>query len=232
MKTVKRFLLTGLVGIILIVGCSVGTLAADDSVKEYPLNVCYDTETGRIYNKNGKGFLFGFDYDKDDNFWYTPVNAWQRSFGYSKVYDDLAFIAGCFYDTVRVYFEYDGKEWLVQYWKGIYGYTSGAEIGIYNRPTGTKGSFYKCISDDELPEMTLLIKRNGETFISQPTQKHWWMTGFVLPSRVSADKLDCEMSIDMKNKEFAKLLVKGLEENGFKNGESIKKSGTRVTLIW
>jgi len=228
----KSILSVVVVCFIMISGSSFAAFAVEDSVKEYPFNICYDEETKRIFNKNGKGFLFGFDYDKDDNFWYTPINAWQRSFGYSKVYDDLAFLAGCYYDTVRVCFEYDGKEWLIQYWKGIYGYTSGAEIGIYNRPVDSKGSFYKCITDEEMPDMSLIVKLDGEVFIFQPEQKHWWLTGFVLPSRHSAEQLKCEMTIDMKDKEFSRLLIKGLEENGFTVGSSIKQSKSRVTLIW
>ncbi len=207
-------------------------ISASAKVKEYPFNVCYDEETSRIFNENGRGLLFGFDYDSDDGYWYSSLNAWQRTFGYSKVYDDLAFLIGCYYDTVRICFEYDEKEWLIQYWKGIYGFTSGAEIGVYNRPSGSKGSFYKCISDDEMPRMKLFVKAGDDVFISQPSQEHWWLTGFVMMSRVPSSDLHCEMMIDFENPEIAKLLSDGLKRNGYNDKNSVVLNGTAVTFSW
>ncbi|MBQ3151262.1 MAG: DUF4474 domain-containing protein [Clostridia bacterium] len=223
--TVTAFLL-------LISICCVNVFASEPTVREYPFNVCYDESTCRIYNKNGRGFLFGFDYDKDDNYWYAAVNAWQRAFGYSKHYDNLAFLIGCYYDTVRVTFEYKDKEWLVQYWKGIYGYTSGAEIGVYYRPVGSDGSFYKCVDNDDMPKMSLSVKRGDEVFFAQPRQEHWWLTGFVLPSRAEAEELTCEMIIDNGDAEFAKRLSDGLKSQGYSESATVKKLGTQVVFIW
>ncbi len=225
----KRIFAIILVFITLISACAFRISA---EVTEYPFDICCDEETSHIYNKNGTGFLFGFDYDFDDGFWYSPVNAWQRNFGYSKVYDDLAFVIGCYYDTVRVYFEYEGKEWLVQYWKGIYGFTSGAEIGVYNRPSGTHGSFYRCIKDEEMPKMKLIAKRGNEVFVSQPSQEHWWLNGFVMMSRVSSKELRCEMMIDFGDRKLSALLSNGLRKIEYNDNKTVKTNGTAVTFFW
>mgnify|MGYP000621142798 CR=1 FL=1 len=35
----------------------------------------------------------------------------------------------------RFYFDYQGKTWLLEFWKGQYGINTGAEIGIYRADT-------------------------------------------------------------------------------------------------
>ena len=37
-----------------------------------------------------------------------------------------------------IYFDYDGKTWLIEFWKGQYGINTGAEIGIYHTDTEGK----------------------------------------------------------------------------------------------
>ena len=35
------------------------------------------------------------------------------------------------FDALPVYFDYQKKTWLIEFWKGQYGINTGAEIGIY-----------------------------------------------------------------------------------------------------
>ena len=74
---------------------------------------------------------FGFAYDPSKDIFYSLENAWQKEFGYGKLYDDLAPLMNMAIDCEPIYFDYDGKKWLIEFWKGQYGITTGAEIGLY-----------------------------------------------------------------------------------------------------
>ena len=96
-------------------------------------NFWYDPATGTVTNTDGSGLL-GFSYDAKESVFYASSNAWQRTFGYTFIYDISAPAIVCWFDTSRIFFEYDGKEWMVQLWKGQYGWVLiGAEIGLYYR---------------------------------------------------------------------------------------------------
>lgn len=79
-------------------------------------NYWYDPATGQVTDDNGEGFL-GFSYDAHEGIFYASNNAWQRTFGYTYIYDYAAPFIVCNFDTSRVFFNYDDKEWMVQLWK-------------------------------------------------------------------------------------------------------------------
>ena len=79
-------------------------------------------------------------------------------------------------------------EWMVQLWKGQYGYIlNGCEIGLYYRDfdddelVDDKGrKFYKCADDDMLVQMELTMYKNNKLFFHRSKQYSWWLTGFKL----------------------------------------------------
>jgi hypothetical protein len=94
----------------------------------------------------------GFEYDEEQGIYYSQMNPLQRKFGFNRVYDMAAPLAGMIYSTKRIEFEYEGREWMIQIWKGQYGITSGAEIGLYNRDP-ERNFQYDCADDEDLIEM-------------------------------------------------------------------------------
>ena len=62
----------------------------------------------------------------------STLNAWQKKAGYTYLYDYMAPRFQMVFDALPVYFDYDGKTWLIEFWKGQYGINTGAEIGIYH----------------------------------------------------------------------------------------------------
>lgn len=145
----------------------------------------YDPATGKVTNDSGSGLL-GFSYDASEGVFYASLNAWQRTFGYTEIYDYAAPFIICNFDTSRIYFDYDGKEWMVQLWKGQYGYIFiGSEIGLYYRDfddnelvdnAGRK--FYKCADDDMLVQMSSSLYINDTLLFKRKQQYSWWLTGF------------------------------------------------------
>jgi hypothetical protein len=90
----------------------------------------------------------GYEYDAGQDMFYSIMNPWQRKYGYCKIYDEAAAPLGMIIDCEPVHFEYQGRKWLIEFWKGQYDLTTGCEIGIYTDPVEFQipgvqiGSFY------------------------------------------------------------------------------------------
>lgn len=188
--------------------------------------------------KTSKGFM-GYLFNDDGNFYYTDADPWQRHFGFNKAYDFGAQFVFMYYDTARIYFDYQGKNWMVQMWKGQYGGVFiGAEIGVYNKPTEREVEHYDCANNDEALYMDMTLYRNGNELLSREYAKYWWCTGFVpgkLKKYSDRSELNIKTRITMKDKTMRKAFVKGLEncsEFTFIEGENFTVDGLDVFIDW
>ena len=128
---------------------------------------------------------FGYEYDATQDIYYTAMNPWQRNFGFTDLYDDMAAYATMFYQTLKIDFEYGDLLWRLQWWKGQYGVLEGAELGVYTKdPANADSPFYKCAEAHNLLEMSFEYYHNTKEFdnnqplFTRPEQEHWWITGF------------------------------------------------------
>lgn len=195
--------------------------------------------------------LLAYKYDPDGNYFYTDdKNSWQRGFGYNQIYDSLAVVSAMYYDTVRNTFTYDGKDWLIQLWKGQYGYYFvGGEMGIYTKTKS--GGTYACADKEDWlkMEMTFFWDQNKtgsySPIFSRPYTDYWWCTGFVLgfesvASMKSRTQFRLVGHITFKSTEMAELFCTALEGNGFKRVSMFDKdvvdtfvqSGADVGFCW
>ncbi|MBQ7596364.1 MAG: DUF4474 domain-containing protein [Clostridia bacterium] len=179
----------------------------------------YIDEDGNITTDGNKGVL-GFAYSSKDKCFYADNNAWQRNFGYSNLYDQTSAAVVISYDTIRVLFNYADKDWMIQMWKGQYGFVLlGGEVGVYNRPEGSSAStHFNCATDDERLPISIKVTNNGKELFDRPAQTTWWMTGFV-PGQLGAgifvggsetSKLAETTTITFKDDEMMHAFVKGL----------------------
>lgn len=206
---------------------------------EVPMGLFYDPSQEIFYGANNAGLLgIGFDFDVAQKIFYTPINPWQRNFGFCELYDAAAPFTGMFYNTVRFKFSYAGQDWLVQVWKGQYGITVGGELGVYTKPANRETEFYDCASDEDMLNMgfTLSQKDIGELF-TKKMQKHWWQTGFVVLKAAAPSSLTMSCKIDAKDAAMLKALEQSMVEQGFKKGNGTTDgtyavSGLRVTFTW
>jgi len=152
----------------------------------------------------------GFEYDEKQGIYYSSINPWQKGFGFNVIYDMAAPIAGMYYSTERIYFQYDNKDWMVQIWKGQYGMTAGAEIGIYNKTD--KIMQYDCVSEDEFLEMSFVLYNQGEEMFHRGPEKHWWLTGFKIMNVGVPILLDMDMTIKFPTKSMADAFEAGLKK--------------------
>lgn len=195
-----------------------------------------DTETGELYNHDGKGMLgLGFNFNFKDMVIYTVVDAWTRSLGFAVIYDTLANMVGVYdYETRRYHFDYDGLEWMIQVWKGTYYIvTNGAEIGIYNRVPGEEmGTFYNCANDDQMMEMQMKLSYKDKVLINTKPQVHWWLTGFHLSGTVyEPASLTMVYSIKFPNTTMMKAFTDAVDMEEH-HDTTYTVNGTTVTVNW
>ena len=196
------------------------------------VEVIYDEETDSIAVKNKNSDdtgLYGFKYSMQDQVFYTAEDTWQRNFGYEETYDNFAGAGAISYDTIRVKFNYQGNEWMIQFWKGQYGFVLiGAEIGLYNRKeNATASSYYDCVTDEEKLNMSMKVYRQNadnqnkyDLLFKRTPSKTWWLTGFT-PGTLSAGsyvvsedatkKLMVQVTFNFDTLEQAQAFIGGLE---------------------
>lgn len=197
--------------------------------------------------------LASYKYDPDGNFYYTDdKECWQKNFGFNEVYDAFAPFTIMYYDTVRTTFEYGGKEWLVQIWKGQYGVAFvGGEVGIYTRNPGSVGSHYVCADKEDWLNMEMAFMwdeyETGEyrAVFNRDYEKYWWATGFVVgfPNgslRQTLKEFRLVTHITFKDTEMANAFCEAFEANGFTRVSKLNNNspdtfvqvGPDVAFVW
>lgn len=181
------------------------------------------------------GFL-GYKYDANGDVYFTDKDPWQRNFGFNELYDVGASFIVFYYDTVRCKFNYANKDWMIQFWKGQYGFVFiGAEIGVYNKPATRKVEHYDCASDEDSLKMSMTCYRKGEEIFSRKYATYWWCTGFV-PGKLDkfSDRSELTVKCRITTKDYKMLLAfcGALEENGFELNKNYTTSGLDVFITW
>lgn len=197
--------------------------------------------------------LASYKYDPDGNFYYTDdKECWQSNFGFNEVYDAFAPITMMYYDTVRTTFEYGGKEWLIQIWKGQYGMAFvGGEVGVYTRDIGSIGTHYTCADKEDWLYMETAFMwdeyDNGSyrAVFNRDYDKYWWATGFVVgfPNgslRETLSEFRLITHITFKDAEMANAFCEAFEANGFKRVSKLNNNepdtfvqlGADVAFVW
>lgn len=176
----------------------------------------------------------------------TPVYnrlAPQRKFGFNKLYDALAGWANFYLDTIRVYFTYDNKDWLIELWKGEYAMASvGCEIGFYynDKPSSStngpldasigENKHFKAVEDKDTMYCSMELWQYVKAADAEPVkrinfgrQKCWWAASFengVLEKHSDRTTLVMRGTIEFPTTEMMELFVYGLEERGFREGST------------
>lgn len=201
-----------------------------------------------------KNAVLSYQYSYVDDFYYAnDKKSWQQVLGFARIYDIIAPYLFLEYDYARVFFTYDKKDFMVQLWKGQYGFIFyGGEIGIYHKRANgkTPGMFtlFQQAKEEYRPYMEMSVyhqKLNGEyeREFTRDYDKYWWCTGFKpghLRDLEPADELRIVARLTMRDEEMATLFANGLKDCGF--GEKMSKDalgldeyareGKDVYLTW
>lgn len=162
---------------------------------------------------------FGFSYLPAQDIITSTQNAWQREFGYRALYDKTAPHFNMIFDCEPVYFNYEGRTWLIEFWKGQYGINTGGEIGIYYADsivTPDKLPYTQFHSvPDELMFPVSMDLFHGEERIFTVRQKHWWLTGFRMGTWSEPEALTMNASITFPNDSMLQSFADALSQMGY-----------------
>lgn len=179
------------------------------------------TDEQKLKDINEALNIYGFLFDLNQDIVYSSMYPYQRKFGYCSLYDELAPSLNMIIDCEPIYFEYDDRRWLIEFWKGQYGMTTGGEVGVYvtdkediDIPGIFSGTFYECVSDNELLHMKYTLKKNKEDVITRE-EKHWWLTGFDVGIFSNPQQLSLDITITFPNLEMQKAFIIGLNYVGY-----------------
>ena len=158
----------------------------------------------------------GFAYNSEKEIFYSIKNAWQKSFGYTHMYDVLAPLFNMIIDTEPVKFYYDNKNWLITFWKGQYGIVTGAEIGIYytEEKNVSKKTIYLPVSGNGMLNMDLILYKNGK-LITRISTKHWWLAVFKLGMFSWPKDLSMDLNITFYNKQMLDSFLTSFKKLGY-----------------
>ncbi len=194
------------------------------------INVSFKVDEGNTdeyISQMEKDGIFGYLYSPEGRYFYTAADPWQRVVGYNAIFDTLAPITFINFDTERVYFTYDSKDWLVQFWKGQYGLIFyGAEIGVYNKLSTNPIAHYACAEDDERIKMSMTFYQRKNIFnensewvakFTRPYGDYWWCTGF-LPGNVFGNyqNLRIDARITLYDYDMLLAFLEGLDKTSIK----------------
>ncbi len=230
-----------------------GNTASDD------ITVFIQRKGNPALNLLQKRQILGYRYNYDGDYFYTDDNkCWQSNYGFLNAFDIVCPYILLEYDYVRMHFNYGGKSWMIQLWKGQYGMVFyGSEIGVYYRDKQiednediTAWTHYKCATPMQYRpnmEMTLYWDEKGDGNyqyqFTRPWDKYWWCTGFKpghLRQTEPAAELRMVSTIELPDEGMADIFGNQLEKCGFtraadKNSlelDSFAQNGKTIDFIW
>lgn len=183
----------------------------------------------------------------------------QRKFGFNKLYDHGAQWVNFYLQTIRCYFTYDDKDWLIELWKGEYAMaTVGCEVGFYNREhnqalldrPGPDYLHYPAVGDEDAMPVSMKLWQYEKSTDATPVQKInytkrrcWWAADFetgVLEKHRDQTTLVMIATIDFPTEKMMNLFLDQLDGKGFKEGsissyndyDRYSVSGKTVTICW
>ncbi|MDD6464078.1 MAG: DUF4474 domain-containing protein, partial [Clostridiaceae bacterium] len=178
---------------------------------------------------------------------------------FNKYYDMGAMFVNFYLQTIRAYFTYDNKDWLIELWKGEYAMaTVGCEVGFYYREhnqsllenPGADWLLYKSVEDEDAMPVSMklwqYVKATDETpvmKIDYSKRNCWWAADFetgVLEKHRDQTTLVMVATIDFPTTKMRDLFTEQLDNKGFREGsinayhnvDRYDVDGRTVTICW
>lgn len=193
----------------------------------------------------------GFTYDPQQRIIVSRRDALQRSFGYVYGYDAAALGMSAVLDCEPIFFDYAGKHWMIELWKGQYGLETGCEIGVYTRAFDASGPgyalldatvgrrpgdavpshglFYDCASDDDQLELSATLRRDGQVLFTRGPERHWWLTGFRWGVLSAPEQLAVDVGITLKDEAMRDAFLAAIVDRPY---PGLRVEGTTVRFTF
>lgn len=176
---------------------------------------------------------FGFAYDPKQDIFLSRTDAWQRHYGYSSLFDRSAPYFQMVFDCEPIYFDCEGKTWMIELWKGQYGINTGCELGIYRADTVLSSSerkrfHFHTVTDEEMLPVRIGFHKKGRLLFTL-SKRHWWLAGFRMGLFSQPRELQMHISIEFPNLQMARAFTKALLENNHRP-DTVCAEGRNVTF--
>lgn len=186
-----------------------------------------NSQKNRLLNELAEPFGFcyippnpyrGIWSEREEDIFKSSVDAWQRKQGYEAFYDKAAARVHMIFDSWPVYFDYEGKTWLIELWKGQYGINTGAEVGVYHADRivpkeKRKLAHFEAVSDEEMPYISFCLEKKNRKLIAAEA-RHWWLAAFRMGVFSCPKDLTLSVKIRFDEIEQAAAFMEGLKESG------------------
>lgn len=157
---------------------------------------------------------FGYCYHYSQDIVSTRNDAWQRQTGYTALFDQAALHLHMVFDSLPIYFDYHGRTWLIELWKGQYGINTGGEVGVYYADRilsrdELSTAHFQAVEDEDCLPITAMLSKSGYK-LAEISKKTWWLTSFSVgmfsqPSQLTLDVTMLFPSIPMQQSFLAAL---------------------------
>ncbi len=178
---------------------------------------------------------FGFSYESNQDIFVSRTDAWQRQFGYGRIYDAAASSMNMVFDSEPVYFNYKEKTWLIQFWKGQYGINTGAEAGVYHAdsivpPERLSHTIFEAASDEEMLPMNIRLFTEDDILFCDGLP-HWWLAGFCMGKWTCPSALTSEITIAFPDMQMREAFLQSMLDLGYTRRE-LCVSGASVRVLF
>ncbi len=232
------------------------TVNGEEISATYPVRIEHE---GTIVNKllsERPVLTYRFDTNYGGFYYNDDKISWQQYVGFGKVYDYFAPMVAMEYDYLRVFFPYDNKEFMLEFWKGRYGEFIGCEVGIYHRNNvlglDRDTAMFACAKEKYWPVMDMGFYRQQQEGdapedykleFRRAVDEYWWCTGFI-PGEVRelrpADELRIEATLTFIDREMADSAAAGMREAGLTEVmttenmpiDSFCQNGNSISFSW
>lgn len=182
---------------------------------------------------------FGYRYLSPEDIFISTFDAWQREFGYTYSYDRAAPYFNMVFDCEPIYFTYQDRTWLVEFWKGQYGINTGAEAGIYCAdtivpPSQRKRELFHTVKDEDIPVFSIRFQRHTAGRMEELaclSVPHWWLAIFRMGCFSYPADLFTEFCIKFPKCDMADAFVDALITLGYPEC-AFKACGARICLYF
>lgn len=171
--------------------------------------------------------ISGYAYDPNQDMFYSIQEPWQKEYGYCRLYDEASAPFGMIVDCEPIYFYYQKKYWLIEFWKGQYDLSCGCEIGVYNTRSKVKNlagffdtTIYTPCQENEELKLSFTLKKNGRALFRR-SEKHWWLTGFRVGLFSNPNELSMDICIKFLDQLMCNEFVKALKGLGYGKNEFV-----------
>ncbi len=174
---------------------------------------------------------FGFFYLPDQDIITSAQNAWQRNFGYHALFDKSASRFSMVFDCEPIYFNYQDRTWMIEFWKGQYGINTGGEIGVYCadsilKPFEYAHTHFHSVSNEQMLNLSMQLFCK-ESLLFSVQGLHWWLTGFCVGRFFEPKELTMKVSVSFPNCDMLRAFTQALLQAGYPR-ESVFLCGLTV----